>query len=84
MLYANKVGVIATGIATPARWIDTPVELDGEKAHRLKLREFRVLKQPLTVQAIRQASGKSYRVSSVYELWGDAGKAVWDAASARP
>jgi hypothetical protein len=83
MLYANRVGVIALGIATPARWIDTPKELDGEKAHMLKLREFRRLKQPLSVQEIRNIAEKSYRVSAVYELWGEAGKSVWDAATGR-
>jgi hypothetical protein len=84
MLYANRLGVIALGTATPARWIATPKELDGEKAHMLKLREFRRLKQPLSVQEIRKIAGKSYRVSSVYELWGEAGKNVWDAVIERP
>jgi len=81
MLYANRVGVIATGVATPARWIDNPKEFEGDKAHNLKLREFRRLKQPLSVQEVFRAAGKTYRVSSVYELHGEAGNRVWDAAT---
>lgn len=80
LLYANRVGVIAIGIATPARWIESPQEFSGEKAHMLKLREFRQLQQPLSVQEVFRVAGQSYRVSSVYELHGDAGKRVWDAA----
>jgi hypothetical protein len=83
MLYANRVGVIASGVATPARWIDNPNEFEGDKAHTLKLREFRRLKQPLSVQEIFRAAGTTYRVSSVYELHGDAGNRVWDAAIQR-
>lgn len=81
MLYANRLGVIATGVATPARWIDNPPEFEGDKAHILRLREFRKLKQPLSVQEVFQVAQKTYRVSSVYELHGDAGKRVWDAAT---
>lgn len=80
MLYANRVGVIATGMATPARWIASPEEFNGEKAHILKLREFKQLQQPLSVQDIFRVAGQPYRVSSVYELHGDAGKRVWNAA----
>lgn len=84
MLYANGVGVIATGIATSTHWIDTPDEVGGSKTHLLKLREFRRLKQPLSVQELREIAGKNYRVASVYELSGEAGKDVWDAATKRP
>jgi len=84
MLYANRLGVIATGVATPARWIDNPPEFEGDKAHILKLREFRKLKQPLSVQEVFRVARKSYRVSTVYELHGDAGKRVWDAATRQP
>jgi hypothetical protein len=80
MLYANGVGIIAYGIATPARWIDSPVEFGGEKAHILKLREFRKLKEPLSVPEVFKAAGKKYRVSSVYELHGEPGVRVWEAA----
>jgi len=81
MLYANRLGVIATGVATPAHWIDNPPEFEGDKAHILRLREFRKLKQPLSVQELFRVARKTYRVSSVYELHGDAGKRVWDAAT---
>jgi len=85
MLYANQIGVIAKGIATPARRKTTNLnEFNGDTAHFLKLREFRELKQPLSVQNIFKAAGKQYRVSSVYELLGDAGKNVWEAAIQQP
>jgi len=84
MLYANRVGVIATGVATPARWIDNPKEFEGDKAHNLKLREFRQLKQPLSVQEVFRIAETTYRVSSVYELHGEAGNWVWDAATRQP
>jgi hypothetical protein len=84
MLYANELGVIAMGVATPARWIENPPEFKGDKAHILKLREFRKLKQPLSVQEVFRVAEKRYRVSTVIELHGDAGKRVWEAATLQP
>ena len=84
MLYANKVGVVATGIATPAREIAELREFPGEKACTLKLRDFRRLKSPLTMQDVFRVAKKRYRVVTVMEPRDDAGKLVWEAAIRQP
>ena len=84
MLYANRRGVIATGVATHARWIETPPEWDGEKVHFLKLREFRRLKSPfIRYQEICRIAGKKYRFAAVTETKGDAGQRIWEAVTKR-
>ena len=80
MLYANRVGIIAVGIATGERRME---DLNGEKAHYVRLRDFRVLARPLTTQEITNVADKKYRYQSVMELHGDAGPKVWEAACAR-
>lgn len=84
MLYANSVGVIATGIATPVRQRITKLdEFDGEPQHILKLRDFRRLKQPLPVRSVKKIA-RTVPVSAVYELHGDRGERVWNAANRQP
>jgi len=84
MLYANRIGIIAIGIATHARWIDNPPELNREITQNLKLREFSPLKPPLSVQEIFRIAGYHFRVTTVCEPKGDAGQRVWKAAIERP
>jgi len=80
MLYANRIGVIALGIATGERRME---DLAGAKAHYVRLREFRRLRSPLTTKEITSTTGKKYRYQSVMELRGDAGPKVWDVACAK-
>lgn len=80
MLYANRVGVIAVGIATGVRRME---ELNGEEAHYVRLRDFRLLRQPVTTQEIVSVAKKQYRYQAVMELHGDAGPTVWEAACAK-
>lgn len=80
MLYANQIGIIAVGIATGERRMET---IKGEMAHYVRLREFKRLKSPLTTKDITEVAGKKYRYQSVMELHGDAGPKVWEAACAR-
>lgn len=77
LLYANQVGVVAMGIATSERRMET---LNGEIAHYVRLRDFTKLRTALTTQEIYKAAEKRYRFQSVMELRGDAGQNVWDAA----
>jgi hypothetical protein len=83
MLYANRIGVIATGIATSTRRIETPPEWDGEKVHFLKLREFRPLKRPFPPQEIWRVAGYQFRMGAVTKPKEDAGQRIWEAVTKR-
>jgi len=81
MLYANKVGIIALGIATADRRMS---ELNDDKMHYVKLRDFKKLKKPLAPAEIQAAGKKQYGfLKSVLELRGENGMLVWKEALKR-
>src|SRR5260370_34116102 len=57
LLYANRVGVIAVGVATAEK---RNIELDGEPGRIVRLREFRKLKSPFPAVSIRAIAGDNY------------------------
>ena len=80
MIYANKISVIAVDVATGERRM---VDLNGETAHYVRLRDFRRLQRALSPAEIQTIAGKKYRYQSVMEMHGDAGPKVWSAAVQR-
>jgi hypothetical protein len=81
VLYANGVGIVALGVATPERRDDT---FHGSPMRFVKLRDFRRLKTPLSSTEIKKAGGKDYVFRpTVLELSGSEGEKVWAAAVQR-
>ena len=81
LLFGNKVGILAIGIATPERrdgvLNDTPMRY-------VKLRDFKQLQPPLSLNEIRKIGGKGFGFRhTVRELSGAAGEKVWNAAMSR-
>jgi hypothetical protein len=76
LLYANKVGIIAVGIATAEKrnipWADGP-------GRHVKLREFRMLKPPFTAASIRIIAGKNYQLwQTLIKLPEQIGEDIWN------
>jgi hypothetical protein len=77
LLYANKSGIIAVGIATAEKrniaWEDSPGRF-------VKLCEFRKLKSPFAAASIRKIAGnKNYPLlQTLIKLPGQIGEDVWN------
>ena len=57
LLYANRIGIIAIGIATAEK---RNIELDGGSGRIVRLRDFRKLKASLPAASIRAIAGDNY------------------------
>ncbi len=75
LLYANRIGIIAVGIATAEKhnitWDDGPGRF-------VKLREFRKLKAPFKAASIRKIAGENYPLlQTLITLPEQAGEQIW-------
>jgi hypothetical protein len=81
LLYGNGVGIIAFGIATPER---RDGELDETPMRYVKLRDFKKLQQRMTPSEIKIVGGKDFVFRhTVFEISGEEGEKVWNAAVGR-
>jgi len=75
LLYANRVGIIAIGIATAEK---RNIELNGEVGRIVRLRDFRKLKSPFPAASIRAIAGQNYPLlQTLRKLPEDTGEKIW-------
>jgi hypothetical protein len=75
LLYANRIGIIAIGIATAEK---RTIELDGGSGRIVRLRDFRKLKSPLPAVSIRAIAGDNYPLlQTLRKLPDDIGEKLW-------
>ena len=75
LLYANRVGVIAVGVATAEK---RNIELNGEPGRIVRLRDFRKLKSPFSAVSIRSIAGENYPLlQTLRKLPEDIGEKLW-------
>jgi hypothetical protein len=76
LLYANREGVVALGIATAEK---RNIELDGDQGRIVKLRDFRKLKSPFSASSIRAIAGKNYPLlQTLRKLPEQIGETIWE------
>ena len=81
LIYGNRDGVIALGIATPER---RDGDLAGTPMRYVRLRDFKRLPKPLSPAEIKKVGGKDYSFRhTVMALYGDEGEKVWEHALKR-
>lgn len=81
LLYGNRTGILAIGIATPDR---QDGNLNGSPMRFVRLRDFKKLKQPLPAKEIKEAREKEVVFRhTVLELSGADADKIWEAAKAR-
>jgi hypothetical protein len=75
LLYANRAGIIAVGVATAEK---RNIELTGESGRIVRLRDFRNLKSPFPATSIRAIAGKNYPLlQTLRRLPEDIGDKLW-------
>ena len=75
LLYANRIGIIAIGIATAEK---RNIELDGGSGRIVRLRDFRKLKASLPAASIRAIAGDNYPLlQTLRKLPDDIGEKLW-------
>ena len=81
LIYGNRDGILALGIATPER---RDGDLAGTPMRYVRLRDFKQLPKPLSPAEIKKIGGKDYSFRhTVMELYGDEGEKVWQHALQR-
>lgn len=80
LLYANRTGVIAIGVATAEK---RNIELNGEPGRIVRLRDFRRLKSPFSAASISAIAGKNYPLlQTLRKLPEDIGEKLWSKCTA--
>lgn len=80
LLYANRTGIIAMGVATAEK---RNIELNGEAGRLVRLRDFRRLKSPFPAASIRAIAGENYPLlQTLRRLPGDIGEKLWSKCAA--
>jgi hypothetical protein len=80
LLYANRAGVIAIGVATAEK---RNIELNGEAGRIVRLRDFRRLKSPVSAASIRAIAGENYPLlQTLIKLPDEIGEKIWSKCSA--
>jgi hypothetical protein len=75
LLYANRVGIIAIGIATAEK---RTIGINGGAGRIVRLRDFRKLKSPFPASSIRAIAGKNYPLlQTLRKLPEDIGEELW-------
>lgn len=75
LLYANRAGIIAVGIATAEK---RNIDLNGEAGRIVRLRDFRKLKSPFPAVSIRAIAGENYPLlQTLRKLPEDIGEKLW-------
>jgi hypothetical protein len=75
LLYANRTGIIAVGVATAEK---RNIELEKERGRIVRLRDFRKLKSPFPAAAIRAIAGQNYPLLQTLRKLSDAiGEKIW-------
>ncbi|MFN2498083.1 MAG: hypothetical protein ABR557_03250 [Pyrinomonadaceae bacterium] len=76
LLYANRAGIIAVGIATAEK---RNIDLEGEPGRIVRLRDFRKLKVPLPAASIRAIAGENYPLlQTLRKLPDEIGGEIWE------
>jgi hypothetical protein len=80
LLYANRTGVIAIGVATAEK---RNIELNGEAGRIVRLRDFRRLKAPFSATSIRAIAGENYPLlQTLRRLPEETGEKIWSKCTA--
>lgn len=75
LLYANRAGIIAIGVATAEK---RNIELEKDRGRIVRLRDFRKLKSPLSAAAIRAIAGPNYPLlQTLRKLPDEIGEELW-------
>jgi hypothetical protein len=81
LLYANREGIVALGVATAEK---RNIELDGDPGRLVTLREFKKLKAPFPAPSIRKLAGKNYPLlQTLRKLPNETGEKIWAACLAQ-
>ena len=82
LLYANREGIIALGVATAEK--RNIIESEGYPGRIVTLRDFKKLSRPFSSNSIRKVAGKNYPLlQTLIKLPNETGEQIWAACLAQ-